>query len=108
MSFECNAGTRCECSWFSERSFSCESVTQTLKARVTTALGAIKEPDFVTDSNVLQKIYITICENYTARGLTFATDTMPAVPSLMSRFALATIMLGYGNIICFSPFNGRL
>ena len=86
--FECNASTRCECSWVSGGTVLRESATQTLKARVTTALETIKEPtDSLIASTMLWKVYITICEDYTARGLTFATDMMPAVSSLMSRFA---------------------
>lgn len=69
MFFEFNAGTRCEGNWVSERSFSCDIVTRTLKARVMIALAAIKEPtDFLTASNVSRDTYITICEDYTARG----------------------------------------
>ena len=46
--FGCNAGTRCECSRISE------SATQPLKARVTTALAAIKE---LTDSLNASNVY---------------------------------------------------
>ncbi len=33
------------------------------------------------------QLYIDICEDYTARGITFAGDTLPAVSSLMNRFS---------------------
>ncbi len=86
--FECNTGTRCECSWVNEAGLLRNGANQTLKEQVTASLATIKEQsDILNASNDLWKTYITTCEDYTARGLTFATDKMPAVSSLMSSFA---------------------
>ncbi len=40
----------------------------------------------------LWQFYIDTCEDYTARGLTYASDTLPAVSSIMS-----TMSLGLGE-----------
>ena len=86
--FECNTGTRCECSRIRKSSLSSKSADQTLKAQVTATLATIKEQNnSLTASNELWETYIKTCEDYTARGITFATDTLPAVSSLMSTFA---------------------
>ncbi|KAJ5987920.1 hypothetical protein N7481_003130 [Penicillium waksmanii] len=80
--FECNSGMECECGYISERD-NCN-----LKARIATALLDIQPPiDYSFACNEMWKDYIDVCEDYTSRGLAFATDALPAVSSLMGFFA---------------------
>lgn len=84
--FECNIHTRCECSRITDGR-SADKI-YTLKSRLTNALAeAIKSPDNTEVSDELWRAYNLVCEDYTARGMTCSSDTLPAVSSLMSQFS---------------------
>lgn len=82
--FECNTLIKCECGALnrdgSERKL-------TLKKKITEALTrAEKDVEATEQRNELWKVYIMACENYTSRGISLPTDTLPAVSSLMRHF----------------------
>jgi hypothetical protein len=77
---ECNTHTRCQCSRITDNRS--EDKIYTLKYRLTNALAeAIKSSDKLWGACIL------VCEDYTARGLTYGSDTLPAISSLMSQFS---------------------
>ncbi|KAH8669050.1 heterokaryon incompatibility protein-domain-containing protein [Xylariales sp. PMI_506] len=82
--FECNTLATCECG---EMEDEMGSDARTLKQQITKALaGAVQATDSPTFLRDLWNVYLTACENYTPRGVTFATDKLPAVSSLMHTF----------------------
>ncbi|KAI4234973.1 MAG: hypothetical protein LQ352_008140 [Teloschistes flavicans] len=86
--FECNTEVSCECSRVNKTSTVTEEEGRTLKAQVTSATALIKDqPESAHIGHQLWRLYVTCCEDYSARGVTFATDTLPAVSALMSSLA---------------------
>ncbi|KAL8660125.1 MAG: hypothetical protein Q9202_006781 [Teloschistes flavicans] len=86
--FECNTEVSCECSRVNKTRTVTEEEGRTLKAQVTSATALIKDqPESIHISHQLWRLYITCCEDYSSRGVTFATDTLPAVSALMSSLA---------------------
>ncbi|KAH8650663.1 heterokaryon incompatibility protein-domain-containing protein [Tricladium varicosporioides] len=84
--FECNTHTRCECSRIIDGRM--EDRIYTLKSRLTNALAeAVRISDDTQVLDDLWRAYILVCEDYTARGLTYSSDTLPAISSLMSQFS---------------------
>jgi hypothetical protein len=82
--FECNTLVQCECGALSKDRNQRQA---TLKKKITDALARVGEDVEPTEfCNELWKVYITACENYTSRGISFPTDTLGAVSSLMHRF----------------------
>jgi hypothetical protein len=87
MVFECNTTIACECGGMPGHDAEAgNDGFRTLKAEMASDLTALTstltpEPLFLD----LWKFYIKACENYTARGLTYCTDVLPAVSSLMGR-----------------------
>ncbi|KAI0395066.1 heterokaryon incompatibility protein-domain-containing protein [Xylariaceae sp. FL0594] len=86
---ECNTTITCECGGLPNQDKGAGSGgSQTLKAEMvadlmpfTLTLSAVSESSL----DELWKFYVKACENYTARGLTYGTDTLPAVSSLMGK-----------------------
>ncbi|KAL8687117.1 MAG: hypothetical protein Q9218_006622, partial [Villophora microphyllina] len=86
--FECNKGVTCECSRVSGTTSGKKHDDLTLKSQVTTALRLIREhPESLATSHELWATYVKICEDYTARGVTYANDTLPAISALMGTLA---------------------
>lgn len=84
--FECNTHLRCECSRFSDGRT--DDDTYTLKSRLTNVLAeATKSPAATEVLDRLWRTFVLLCEDYTARGLTYGTDTLPAISGLMSQFS---------------------
>ncbi|KAN0095096.1 HET domain containing protein [Hyaloscypha variabilis] len=86
--FECNTLIRCECGGLNR-----DKSQSTLKNKITEALARVGEEGGeggeggeIGFCNELWKVYITACENYTPRGVSFPTDSLSAVSSLMHRF----------------------
>ncbi|KAL9576414.1 MAG: hypothetical protein Q9212_007116 [Teloschistes hypoglaucus] len=87
LSFECNTSIECECSWVNATRIAPPD-GRTLKARVASARALIKEqPDSLHTVYELWGTYVTFCKDYSARGVTYATDTLPAVSALMASLA---------------------
>ncbi|KAE9381017.1 HET-domain-containing protein [Stipitochalara longipes BDJ] len=88
--FECNTLIRCECGGLNrDRS----QRQRTLKKKITETLAKVgkggeeeEEREQIELWIELWKVYITACENYTPRGVSFPTDSLSAVSSLMHRF----------------------
>lgn len=87
--FECNVHFRCECGRIRDQRLSNNSSTWShLKSQLSISLQAFDADasgDRTNTRNDLWETYIALCEDYTARGLTFATDTLPASSSLARR-----------------------
>ena len=74
--FECNTHAKCECGRIPDE--------RTLKAIYASSLQPGGNRDAPIDRDELWKVYISACEDYSARGLAYPTDKMPAVSILMS------------------------
>ena len=84
--FECNTLIACECDGIMKEM---GSQAKTLKQSIRSALANVASgADASAAADSLWKIYITICEDYTLRGLSFVTDKLRAVSSLMHTFRL--------------------
>ncbi len=82
--FECNTLTACECDGMMREM---GGRARTLKQRIRMALARVEdEADGSVAPDALWRIYIAACEDYTPRGLSFTTDKLPAVSSLMHTF----------------------
>lgn len=85
--FECNTLIRCECGGINNDK---SQEQRTLKTNITEVLARVdkdgQEGGEIGFCDKLWKVYITACENYTSRGVSFPTDTLSAVSSLMHRF----------------------
>lgn len=58
-----------------------------MKEELTKALATIEEnTESASYHDNIWKVYITACEDYSRRGITHPTGTLPAVSSLMNRF----------------------
>lgn len=84
--FECNMHTRCECTRIIDGRSKDEIYT--LKSRLNNTLAeAIKSPSDTEALDGLWRAYILACEDYTARGLTYGSDILPVISSLMFQFS---------------------
>ena len=84
MWFECNTLNDCECGRMGSN-VGPEEVT--MKGKIAKVLaGAREKEDTIDLRNEFWKCYITVCEDYTPRGLTNSSDKLSAVSSLMRRF----------------------
>lgn len=76
--FECGEYLTCECGRAEE-----SRDKSTLRELYAMVIQIPKEEQDQIDEDWVWKLYIRTCEEYTARNLTFPTDTMPAISSLM-------------------------
>lgn len=82
--FECNTLLRCECGGLNTNEY---QEKRTLKNKITEALAIAAVGEEGRDlCDELWKVYITACENYTPRGVSFPNDSLSAISSLMHRF----------------------
>jgi hypothetical protein len=81
--FECNTLIRCECGGLNAAR---SPEQRTLKTKITEALARVGGGGEGEFRDELWKVYITACENYTPRGVSFPSDSLSAVSSLMHRF----------------------
>jgi hypothetical protein len=74
--------TRCECGRLND-----DGGREQLTWKQEISQASVEENTESTEfCNKLWKVYITACEDYTPRGVTYPTDTLPAVSSLMYQF----------------------
>ncbi len=79
--FECCTGITCECGRTTgTRNNEEQSDKKTMKMHLAQKLPE----DGPSSADELWRFYTRIVEDYTARGLTFAVDTLPAISSVMS------------------------
>ena len=83
--FECNTELKCECERVEESRFGGMATLKELRTSLLPAAGS--QASLSVHRDELWKYYIKVCEDYSARDLTFPTDTMPAVSSHMSELA---------------------
>ena len=82
--FECNTLLDCECG---QMRSSDGSNVLTMKGKLAEALVTARSKVELTDlRNEAWRIYISVCENYTPRGITYPGDKLSAVSSLMRTF----------------------
>ncbi|KIM95499.1 hypothetical protein OIDMADRAFT_34243 [Oidiodendron maius Zn] len=79
--FECNESIACECGRLDKKE------QETPKLGLNKALAQAMDHDGAVSRTALWSVYIELCENYTARSLTVATDKLPAISSFMRFFA---------------------
>ena len=84
--FECNTYVKCECSRIIEELEPIGVHKHTLKANAAIIVPN-EDINSITARNLAWRSYISSCEDYTARGLTYASDTLSALSSLMKTFA---------------------
>jgi hypothetical protein len=78
LMFECNTDTLCECGRID---------ATTLKVRFAKSLSNAIGDDGNVSKEALWRIYVELCENYTARHLTVSADKLPAISSYMKLFS---------------------
>ena len=84
--FECNSELNCECERANEsRDVLHQQTLKELRASLLPTMSSMT--DSAVDRDKIWRYYIRICEDYTARSLTFPKDALPAVSSLMSELA---------------------
>jgi hypothetical protein len=79
--FECNETIHWECGRIEK------SEQETPKVKLNKALNEAMNHGEVVSRNALWSVYMELCENYTARRLTVATDKLPAISSFVSFFS---------------------
>lgn len=85
---ECNTCIKCECSRITDEIGPKHPNRVTLKTDFSISMeDAENNASLTAARHTVWKQYIDICENYTARGLTVSSDTLPAVSSLMNTLA---------------------
>lgn len=86
MWFECNSTIECECGRSDESREKRHNLTlKELRASLLYSIDANQSAEL--DPDEVWKYYIRFCEAYSAGHLTFATDSIPAMSSLMNELA---------------------
>jgi hypothetical protein len=80
LTFECGTGVRCECGQIDLENHG------TTKVQLSRALKEVIDHAGVPSKPALFQLYIKLCEDYSARGLTVPMDKLVAISSFMQVF----------------------
>lgn len=89
VAFECSTKTDCQCGWLGNLGEdSRSSWTFRLRCRLPRALGNLEiDPQNKEHLRDLYRIYLEVVESYTGMELSYETDTLPAISSVMASLA---------------------